>query len=215
MTSILTDFNEYLKEQQEAREAALPVVVAQLQAIGRAIQSDLPETIESIEVEYSGCGDDGSMEEMRVLPLKEVPNGERKRSTAEGPVNESLHQGTLRDIAETYQPMKQVDHCDLPEKVTLTLPGEDEEQEYDVAEMIEEIAFETLRTAIQVGKSLMAKQTAEAGLSPWTSPLSRSVLTTKRTTSRDRTTSTRGRLLPDVQPLLPLRFQRETLWRGA
>ena len=47
-------------------------------------------------------------------------------------------------IAETYQPMKHVDHCDLPEKVTLTLPGQDEEQEYDVAEMIEEIAFEIL-----------------------------------------------------------------------
>ena len=40
--------------------------------------------------------------------------------------------------------MKEVDHCDLPDKVTLTLPGEDEEEEYDVAEMIEEIAFEIL-----------------------------------------------------------------------
>ena len=70
MTSILTDFNEYLKEQQEAREAALPVVVAQLQAIGRAIQSDLPETIESIDVEYIGCGDDGYMDEIRVQTQK-------------------------------------------------------------------------------------------------------------------------------------------------
>ena len=40
--------------------------------------------------------------------------------------------------------MKDVDHCDLPEKVTLTLPGEDEEQEYDVREAIEDIAFEIL-----------------------------------------------------------------------
>ena len=40
--------------------------------------------------------------------------------------------------------MKRVDHCDLPEKVTLALPGEDEEEEYNVAEMIEEIAFDIL-----------------------------------------------------------------------
>ena len=42
------------KEKQEERDAALPIAVAQLQAIGRAIQSDVPETIESIEVEYCG-----------------------------------------------------------------------------------------------------------------------------------------------------------------
>ncbi len=146
MTSILENYEQWAKEKQEERDAALPVVVAQLQAIGRAIQSDLPETIESIEVEYSGCGDDGCLDEMRVLPLKEVPDGDPKVRYRKDNCEAYNHSTSPGDdwTAETYQPMKEVDHCDLPEKVTLTLPGEDEEQEYDVAEMIEEIAFEIL-----------------------------------------------------------------------
>lgn len=122
MTSILTDFTAYLKQQQEKREAALPVVVAQLQAIGRAIIDQLPDSITAIEVEYWGSGDEGSMEEMRVLPQKDVPDGEPRVHGTNG----------------------LLDHCDLPEKVTLTLPGEDEEQEYDVRQAIEDLAFEIL-----------------------------------------------------------------------
>jgi len=136
MTSILENYEQWAKEKQEERDAALPIAVAQLQAIGRAIQSDLPETIESIEVEYCGCGDDGYMDEMRVQPQKEVPNGDPL------PRTKLLLNG--EEETTTYQPMKDVDHCDLPEKVTLTLPGEDEEQEYDVRQAIEDIAFEIL-----------------------------------------------------------------------
>ena len=146
MTSILENYEQWAREDQEKREAALPIAVAQLQAIGRAIQPDLPETIESIEVEYYGCGDSGDMEEMRVLPLKEVPDGEPKTQYRRGTcvMNHAPSGGVQGFTAETYQPMKTVDHCDLPDKVTLTLPSEDEEQEHDVAEMIEEIAFEIL-----------------------------------------------------------------------
>ena len=146
MTPIPTDFTEYLKEKQEAREAALPVAVAQLQAIGKVIIDQLPDSVTAIEVTYYGGGDQGEMEEMRVLPLKEVPDGEPKTQYRRGTcvLNHAPSGDVQGFTAETYQPMKEVDHCDLPDKVTLTLPGEDEEEEYDVAEMIEEIAFEIL-----------------------------------------------------------------------
>ena len=146
MTSILENYEQWAKEKQKERDAALPIAIAQLQAIGRAIQSDLPETVESIEVEYYGCGDDGSMEVMRVEPMKKVPDGDPKTQYRRGTcVMNHAPSGDVEGFtAETYQPMKHVDHCDLPEKVTLTLPGQDEEQEYDVSEAIEDLAFEIL-----------------------------------------------------------------------
>ena len=75
MTSILENYEQWAKEKQEERDAALPIAIAQLQAIGRAIQSDLPETVESIEVEYYGGGDDGSPPSLFPRPKGRVAPG--------------------------------------------------------------------------------------------------------------------------------------------
>ena len=112
-----------------------------LHAIAEALSDCLPSTVESIEITYIGGGDDGEIDEFRILPLRSVPDGEPKvwEGVCEGP------QGVKR--GEIYQPMREVNNCELPEYLSVKLPDEDETREFSSDELEKEItslAFEII-----------------------------------------------------------------------
>ena len=112
-----------------------------LHAIAEALAPCLPPTVEFIEITYFGCGDDGAIDNFRILPLRSVPDGEPKvwEGVWEGP------KGVKR--GEIYQPMRKVNSCDLPEYLSIKLPDEDETREFSSDELEKEItslAFEII-----------------------------------------------------------------------
>ena len=119
----------------------LPAVVTKLQAIGRALLPLLPASVEDIELSYYGQGDDGEIGDLQILPPKDIPDGPERiwQYDWEGP-------GGIRK-GDSYQPTKEINHCELPEVVSVTYVEGGESVEYtadELEEQLMELVFELL-----------------------------------------------------------------------
>lgn len=132
---------EFFQSVRDRRENQLPKSVKRLQAIGKALLPLLPNTIEEINIEYSGCVDDGEIDDITILPLRAINEGPEKvwDRSWDGP--DGVKQG------DSYQPTIQVNHCDLPEYLSVTFEDEDESSEFssdETEQVIKDLAFEIL-----------------------------------------------------------------------
>ena len=132
---------EYFQSVRDRRENQLPKSVKRLQAIGKALLPLLPNTTEAIKIEYSGCGDDGEIDDITILPLRTINKGPEKvwDRSWDGP--NGVKQG------ESYQPTIQVNHCAFPEYLSVTFEDEHESSEFssdETEQVIKDLAFEIL-----------------------------------------------------------------------
>jgi hypothetical protein len=150
----------------QAEPAALPndykpSEVAKLQAIGQALLTLIPSTTQSIQVKYSGAGDEGEIDDLTILPLKTINDGPEKiwEYRWQGPNGVTL--------GESYQPTSEVNHFEFPEYLSVNFEGDEESTEYDAEELeeaIKDLAFELIyechpRWPISDGKSEYASGT--------------------------------------------------------
>lgn len=122
-------------------EEQLPTLIAKLQAIGEALLPLIPETTEAIEVGYRGCGDQGEIEKISILPLREMNDGSEMVWEMPWGGPNGVQQG------EKYQPTTLCNHCELPEAIHVTFDDKDHAVKYSSEELAEEIknlAFEIL-----------------------------------------------------------------------
>jgi len=138
MTDFLSDYKAEIKDRLEIQ---LPRAVAKLQVIARALLPHLPPSTSSIQIDYNGCGDDGEIVEVSILPLRTVEQGPQKiwEYSFAGP--NGIQKG------ETYQPTIEVNHTELPESLSVTFEGDENATEFtaeSLQQMIEDLAFEIL-----------------------------------------------------------------------
>lgn len=138
----MTDFLvEYLESLRDRRENQLPKCVKSLQAIGKALLPLIPNTTEAIKIEYSGCGDDGEIDDIIILPLRTINDGPDKVWDRSWDGLNGVKQ------RESYQPTIQVNHCHFPEYLSVTFEDEDDSSEFssdETEQVIKDLAFEIL-----------------------------------------------------------------------